>query len=279
MNRLQRRRRGVGGVRELCLAGLLGAALLCPGFGKERQESAVTPSGKNAAGITPEAQQVLKRMSTALAAAKAFTFETAVAADQPSESGSLVRTSRHGRIVVSRPDRLYAEAAGDDGERALWYSGQSLSLLDKEANEYATVKVPGRIDKMLDFAMEKYEVSLPLADLVFPDPYSVLTENAETGVLLGREPVLGHECDHLLFTQENVDWQIWVDAGAVALPRKVVITQKTEPGSPQFIALLDKWDLAAAPGAEVFAFRAPEGAAEVSMPDLINPGGDEEVQP
>lgn len=222
--------------------------------------------------IDPEAQQLLKQMSVALAAAKSFTFESTVSMDEESENGQMVRVARHSTITVSRPDRVNVEVTGDDGERTLWLAGKSLTLLNRESMQYATIKVPGSIDAALDFIMDEYGVSLPLADLVYADPYSVLTEKVQTGIVLGRESVQGHECDHLLFTQENVDWQVWVDAGEIALPRQVVISQKNEPGCPQFTAIIDNWDLSATPTAKVFTFGAAEstGATAVPMAELLN---------
>ncbi len=219
--------------------------------------------------IDPEADQALKAMSDTLAAANSFSYESSQSMDQKDENGRMVRISRQGRIIVSRPDKAYAEVSGDDGRRALWYDGGSLTLMDKDSKEYAVIEVPDSIDRMLDHVMEEYDVTFPLADLLFPDPYSVLTDKVQTGTSLGKDLAGGQECQHLLFTQENVDWQIWIEIGKQPLPRKVVITMKKEPGSPQFVALLDKWNLAAAPAADTFVFQAPKDAKEVPISELL----------
>jgi len=245
-------------IRGLFLSGAWAAALFGAGCVTTPQQ------------ITPEAQQALKAMSGVLAAANSFAVELSVATDEPDDSGRLVRISRHSRFVVSRPDRIQAETTGDDGGRGLWYRGTSLTLLDQDNLEYATITVPGKIDKMLDYIMAKYDLSLPLADLLFADPYRVLTEKVQTGTWIGRETVLGRACDHLLFTQENVDWQIWIETGKTPLPRRIVITRKNEPGSPEFSAIIDHWSFAAAPADDVFVFRAPQGAKAVAMPELLD---------
>ena len=36
-------------------------------------------------------------------------------------------------------------------------------------------------------------------------------------------------------------FQIWLDRSAKPLPRKIVINYRTEPGSPEYIAILSKW--------------------------------------
>ena len=57
---------------------------------------------------------------------------------------------------------------------------------------------------------------------------------------LGSGVINGVECDYLAFRTEDVDWQIWVEDGERALPRKVVITFKDQPGYPQFVAVLNR---------------------------------------
>jgi hypothetical protein len=43
--------------------------------------------------------------------------------------------------------------------------------------------------------------------------------------------------------EKFIDWQIWIEDGKQLVPRKIVITYKTMPGSPQFTAVLSEWDL------------------------------------
>jgi len=78
------------------------------------------------------------------------------------------------------------------------------------------------------------------------------------------------QCHHLLFEQENIDWQIWIDSGQPPLPRKLVITYKQEPGQPQYVATMDNWDLSPAVSKETFEFTPPADAKAVSMADLVS---------
>jgi hypothetical protein len=48
-----------------------------------------------------------------------------------------------------------------------------------------------------------------------------------------RGDVGGVACDHLAFTESNIDWQIWIQRSGKSLPRKVVINYRTTPGLPQ----------------------------------------------
>ena len=76
----------------------------------------------------------------------------------------------------------------------------------------------------------------------------------------------------LLFTQENVDWQIWIDAGEKAVPRKIVITYKNEADQPQYEAVLDDWRLATADDLARLKPALPPSAKRVDITELFGSG-------
>jgi hypothetical protein len=225
-------------------------------------------SGGSPAVIEPQADQALRAMCTTLESAKAFHFRVAATVDEMSPSGQMVQVHRETTVLVRRPDAIAAQTRSDKGQWSLWYGGKTLSVLREDRNEYTTIQVPATIDKMLDFLFQEHELTIPLADLLFQDPYRALTENVQTGVSLGLHSVGGRPCHHLLFTQERVDWQVWIDSGEKPLPLKVVITHKNKPDQPQYTAELSDWDLAAAAPDAAFSFKVPVGAKAVDMSEL-----------
>lgn len=72
-------------------------------------------------------------------------------------------------------------------------------------------------------------------------------------------------CRHLAFRHPKVDRQVWIEEGERALPRRVVINYKDEPGQPQFAASL--WDRSLDPGLPhaLFDFVPPPGVERVTM--------------
>ena len=89
-----------------------------------------------------------------------------------------------------------------------------------------------------------------------------------TGEYLGIHLAAGVPCHHLAFSQEAIDWQIWIDAGPQPLPRKIVISYAGEPGAPQYTATIRRWNLDPAFPEDLFRFEAPEGATGISLPAL-----------
>jgi hypothetical protein len=191
------------------------------------------------------------------------------------------------RAAVVRPDHLAADATGDTLNRATWYDGARLTMLDKEHNTYATVDAPSTIDATLDRLEEKYGVVLALADLVRSDPYAEFVAGVTYGRYLGLHLAAGVPCHHLVFAQETIEWQVWIDAGAQPLPRKLLITYVQEEGEPQYAATIRRWNLDPKFPDGLFTFEAPAGAQKIEpaamaasqLEDSPLPGRGEGSQP
>lgn len=183
------------------------------------------------------------------------------------------------RVAVERPNHLAADATGDTLNRAAWYDGRTLVVLDKEHNVYAAMEMPGTIDATLDKLTDEYGVVLPLADLLYSDPYAVLMEGVTYGRYLGIHQAAGVPCHHLAFSQQEIEWQIWIDAGDKPLPRKLAISYVQEAGEPQYSATLRRWNLESKAPEGLFTFEAPEGAQKVDPKDMKQPDVQDATSP
>ena len=114
---------------------------------------------------------------------------------------------------------------------------------------------------------------MPLGDFLYADVYARLMGDVQRGVYLGIHDAVGVPCHHLSFEQATIDWQIWIDAGSEPLPRKLVITYKTEDEVPQYAVTIRKWNLHATLPDALFAFSPPEGATRVEVVALGAPAG------
>ena len=215
--------------------------------------------------IDPKADSTLRQMSDYLAGATAFSFEAHKMTDLLLDTGQKIQLSDSTRAVVKRPAKIWAQSTGDTQNEQVWYNGTKLTMLNTQDNVYAVVDVPDNIDEMMDYIVEELGVAVPLADLLFSDPYKMVIENVRSGQYIGLHYVQRVKCHHLAFRQEGLDWQIWIQDGKKPLPRKLVITYKELPGHPQFIALLGEWDLSPQLPDDLFTFNAPEGAKQVAI--------------
>jgi hypothetical protein len=216
-------------------------------------------------GVEPKADQILSEMSQYLGGLKEFTFHSEVTMED-TVSGMQVDMCAESDISVHRPDGIRVTRKGDKGNQEAFYDGKYLTLFNGSKNFYAQSAVPSTIEPMLDFANEKLGMVFPLADLLFTNPHEVLSKNTDVGFYVGAHEVGGVLCDHLAFSQPSgLEWQVWVEQGAMRVPRKLVIRRPEEPGAPRFQAVLSRWDKAPKIPADQFHFVAPQGALKIDF--------------
>lgn len=244
---------GTGSLAALCALAVF--ALLVPaGFAKE-----------NAVELPEEVDRILKDMSGYLRSIEEFTFQADVLFDEVFPSGQVIQHGAELKAAVHRPDKLAARFLGDRRSRTVWLDGSTFTILSPDVGVYTETKVPAKIDAALDHLMEKFDVSMPLADFVSEDVYGSLTANIERASYIGKAVVDGRSCDHIACTQELIDWQLWVEDGIRRLPRKIVIHYKAAPGVPVYIAQFSEWDLGARLPALLFKPNLPLDAVKIDL--------------
>ena len=222
-------------------------------------------AGGQAPAVTAPADRILRQMSDYLASAGEFTFRADETYDEVLASGEQIEYGGIADVAVRRPDRLHVEYRGDERQSRVVFDGKTFTLHDLAANVYAVTEVPPELDAAVEQVFDKYGFSVPIADLVYSDPYAALAGSVESGFVVGRHPVDGVPCHHLAFSQPAIDWQIWIEDGPRPVPRKLVIILTDEPGLPRYAARLSGWDFQPRLPDHYFEFRPPDGAGEIEF--------------
>jgi hypothetical protein len=217
--------------------------------------------------IERKADQYLKAMSGYLAGLKTYTFQVEEFFDEVQDDGQKIQLGNQRHMSVSRPDKVFGVDKGDTADSFFYYDGKTVTVYDRGQKTYATEKVPGTIDAMLDDLHDRFDTHQTLADFLFTDPYKVFTEHVQSGTYVGLHRVGKLKCHHLAFRQKILDWQIWIDASDQPLPRKLVITFKREADQPQYTALIHCWDVDPKLSDDLFEFKAPKGVRKVDFLD------------
>jgi hypothetical protein len=228
----------------------------------------------------PEADRIMRAMGAYLQSAEEFSFHADVSYDESLSTGEKVKYGSKNDVSVQRPNRLLVSSNGDEFQRKVFYNGETMTLFDVQKNLYASSKVPGKLDDALDLMFEKFGFVVPVADFVYADPYAVFTENVDYGSVVGEHACGEKRCHHLLFTQESIDWQIWIETGPRPLPRRLVITYKEELDSHQYEAWLSRWNFQPQASQQAFNFHPPNGANRIEfLSNTVKPDDEEEDQP
>ncbi|HLH54456.1 MAG TPA: DUF2092 domain-containing protein [Verrucomicrobiae bacterium] len=234
---------------------------------------AVTTDAQTVPRVDPQAERVLRAACQYLAEAPYFSINAEIWREHVNEEGEKVQFSRSMEMEIRRPNRLHAEIASPHSDRVFWYDGKSLTVLDRKQNVFSSVNMPATLDETIDTARDQFGIDFPMIDLAVSDPWTNAMAKVITGRYFGLAPAMGFNCHHLAFTQENIDWQIWVQDGPQPLIRKFIITHKNEPGVPEFTGLIREWDFNSRISANTFAFQAPPGAMKIQMHgDAAQPG-------
>jgi hypothetical protein len=213
----------------------------------------------------PAALAELKRATDFLTALPRFRIKATVFYDVIQEDGRRLQFEKQGEICLQRPDRIFADVHLDDGRwRQLWYDGKTVNIAERSKNIHAGGKAPATIDQMLDMLEGRLKDPMPLSDLLYSD-LRPLEARAQEADVVGDSTVGGRPCVHLAFRGETVDWQIWVEKGATPFVRKLVITYREQPGTPEYVAMLDVWETPERFADDRFTFVAPAGSQLIEV--------------
>jgi hypothetical protein len=199
-----------------------------------------------------EIDALVQQAAETLAAAKSFTVHAEKIFDVVLLAGPKAQHAGAIDIAVRRPDRFYVSYGDDFSSKELWYDGASLTIQDHTRNVHGVIPAGASIEETVSTLREQYGLFLPLAELFSVDNYRRYSASAGQRLYLGTSDVEGRLAHHILFTGERVDWQIWIDAGEVPLPLKIVVNQHDTYGQPQQTIVLSEWDLDASLPDKVF---------------------------
>ena len=252
-------------LRVVAAVSVLAAASVSPAWGQEpsstgarvEAEVARQPEG----GVTAEAQAVLDRMTATLNSLKRVSVSADITRDELLTFGYKLQNNESARMWVEKPNRLRLELKGDIKHRTYVYDGSKLTMVVPDLNIYAETAAPDTLAELVRTLLAA-GVEMPLIDMLYHGTAGSLTEDVRAGLVVGDSTVDGVLTDHLAFRQPLVDWQLWVEKGAQALPRKLLITTRYQVGDPQYQAIL-RWDLKPNIGATTFTFVPPADATKI----------------
>ena len=220
------------------------------------------------AGIDPQAEKLLKRMSDYLAGRQQFTLKAESTLEVVLTSGQKIQFESPATLEVSRPNKLRAHRKSDIANQEFFYDGKTLTLYNPKENLYATTAAPPTIDETLDFAREKLDIVAPASELLYKNAAEKMLKASSSGFVVGPSVVAGVKCTHLAFRGSEVDWQIWIEDGDKPLARKFILTSKQVKGEPEFTVVIRSWDVAPKLTDKDFTFTPAKGAKKIEFLQL-----------
>ena len=228
---------------------------------------AATPAAQPAKPvISEEASAALLKMGQTLRAQQ-FAFQAKTIRVYSDANGDPLHIFHTLKVTVDRPSRAMGEITGDDGSAKLTFDGKTLTLYSAAENKYVSVPIPeGTIEGMLKEAVGRLGVDFPLADFLSEAPNKAFLTGVTSGRVVNTVTIDNAPYLHLFFSQPpGIDLELWVEQSDRALPRRLIVTYRSLPGEPSFIAEFSDWNFNIHPSDADFAFQPPAGAQQMQL--------------
>ena len=225
---------------------------------------------------TPEAaaagDRYMKSMSDTLAHSQSFTFETSERLEVQPTGGQKRVLHFTRKVTVRRPNALFFDLHGEGDtafDIAAYYDGRTLTLNEKPEDKWAQTNVSGSLDGMLDEVARRFDLPVPIGDVVYSSPYEAFIGPNTRGGLVARETIDGVPCVKLDYADDLVDVTLWLPASGQALPRRIEIAYK-KAAAPLVSQLnFTSWKLDAPVADAMFTFQPPASHAKVEFGDFV----------
>jgi hypothetical protein len=229
------------------------------------------PAGAAGRVVEQGALDLVKKMSAKLAATPAFLVRTRSSLEAPGGTGQFLTFFTESVVAVERPNKLSAEIRGDAPPFDFHYDGVKMVAYEPTRKLYATADAPKTLDELVPFAAKTAGILLPFADVLYSDPYAVLTKDATSAFYAGFSVMRGARCEHVALATPEIEGQIWIDA-KTDLPCMIAGTLRNVQGAPRFAVEYYDWKLDPKLPAKLFTFIPPEGAKPIDFRALTGAG-------
>ena len=225
-------------VRKKLMLSLLAVMLAAPGIhAQTAPAAAAAPAAANA--VDPGSIQALKNMGAHLQTLKRFKVTTDLTGERVLADGQKLQHSATANLEVVRPNMLRARMFSARAEREIFYDGKLATIFIPAQKAYSTVEFTGNLGELVNKLEERYGVEMPMADMFLWGTQAAPLDKIESAMNAGQDFIDNELCDHYAFRQGNADWQIWITAGDKPLPRKLVITNRSDEARPQSVQYFD----------------------------------------
>lgn len=234
----------------------------------------------------PQVGKVLMALASHLQGAKQFRCNVSFLINSEME-GMKQEISAAYALAVQKPNRLLLRHLKGMTGNSVFCDGRKLVTFAPALNRYEEKPAPPSFEAFAQGVGPMSGNMLFVDNLLGNDIYSAIMEGVLRASYAGRETVAGHECDHLRFSQEQFDWDLWVSTGPKPVVVQVLsdmskgIASVTGDGAPAkgvrmtVLNQFSDWDVDGVMTADTFEFKPPAGARKADS--LFE--GDEEDMP
>ena len=254
--------------RKILVLSVLTMSLAAPGLYAQTASAAPAGTAQQVANaVDPRSIQSLREMGAYLQTLTRFQVSTKLTGERVLDDGQKLQHSATANIEAVRPNMLRARMFSARAEREIFYDGKLATISIPAQKAYSTVEFTGNLGELVSKLEDRYGVEIPMSDMFLWGTPAAPLDKIDSAMNAGQDFIDNDLCDHYAFRQGNTDWQIWITTGAKPLPRKLVITNRSDEARPQSVQYFD-WNLKPNFKDSIFKFTPPKGATAVELRSL-----------
>lgn len=193
--------------------------------------------------LEKRALDILKAMSTRLAAANGLSFKAITTYEKPSRLGPPLAYNTVAQVNLQRPDRLRVLTQGDGPANEFYYDGQQVFAYAPAENLLAVADAPPTIDATLQAAYQRAAIYFPFTDVIVANPYRDLAKDMRLAFYIGQSVAVGDTTtDVIAYASDDVFVQAWIGSQD-KLPRLLRATFRDDPAQLRQQVALSDWKL------------------------------------
>ena len=250
------------------LLGVLATALVVIGAG------CTEPEPKQVELEIPDAAaDSLINMCNGLATAKTLYYEATELMDVPGPGGAVYKLSASFKVWFDRAgDQVRIDVHSNKGKSSWVIGGGKATAYAPEKNLVGrSADVPPTIFEALQALSKRTGVPIPGQGLLQPDPLSALLGRVESVTLIGETELNGVACQHIAFTEQASNWQLWLSTEPQPLPQQLVYHHYTAKQEMRYEVAFSGWKLDQPLAPALFVLEVPATATEVALSEMLPP--------
>jgi peroxiredoxin len=236
--------------------------------------------------MDPRAGELVRRFSDYVLARRTLRVEVTYTLKVRGDGVSQNVESRS-LVVLQRPNlAAVLQQSGMIG-LTLVCDGRQVTTFAPALNKYQVRPAPGKLSELARELSLAGGQPVPVVGALFAvDPGKEILEGVTSARYLGEEDLGGVRCHRARFSQEEFDWDVWIEAGERPVMRRLVpdftraVRRVAERAGaplaqvkPEVVVALDKWEADMPLPAGQFVFSPPAGAQKVDSLFARPPGG------
>ncbi|WP_348626627.1 DUF2092 domain-containing protein [Rhizobium sp. R711] len=206
-------------------------------------------------------------MSDYLAAQKTFSFHYVSSVEAVTPVFEKLQFVSSGTATVSRPDKIRLTRIGGFADLDVGFDGTKLTVHGRNLDAYAQIDAKGTLDELFD-RLQNAGAEIPGSDLLLSNSFDALMDGVTEAKHISSAVVDGVECEYLTFRKNDVDWQIWIEAGSKPIPIRYIVTSKHVVQAPQYMLEVRNFRTGEDAKLANFAIKIPGDAKKVDLSEL-----------